>query len=205
MAKSNKISVAFKAGFEKRCITLFIAAYKSIIKEKSIKLDWEENDITAQLHKYIDSNHQRLKWSIFMDVEHHLPKDNIKKEKGFAAQYPRIDLNFASFNSYVEYKYSIEAKRLKQNDSDLKRRYIKTGINNFVSKKYKNGCLVGYLLDGIVESTINGINSLLDKYGRSTEILCLKPCMLHDNYYESSHTTIGTLKHYILDFAELWN
>lgn len=203
MTISNKISAAFKAGFEKRCITLFIAAYQSIIKKKIIKLDWDENDITSELHKYMSSSHQRSKWSIFTDVEHHLPKDNIKKEKGFAAKYPRIDLNFASFNSHVEYKYSIEAKKLIQNDSDLKRRYIKTGIDNFISKKYQNGCLVGYLLYGTVELTINGINSLLVKYGRSSEILCLKTCMLHDNYYESSHTAIGTLKHYILDFTEL--
>lgn len=203
MAISNKISVIFKAGFEKQCMTLFIAAYQIIIEGKSIKLDWDENDITAVLHKYMSSNLQRLKWSIFTDVEHHIPKDNIIKEKGFAAKYPRIDLNFASFNSHIEYKYSIEAKRLIQNDYNLKKRYIKTGIDNFVAKKYENGCLVGYLLYGTVELTINGINSLLDKYGRSTEILCLKPCMLHDNYYESSHTTIGTLKHYILDFTEL--
>ncbi len=203
MAINNKISVVFKAGFEKQCITLFIAAYQSIIKKKSIKLDWDENDITAELHKYMSSNHQRLKWSISTNVEQHLPKDSIKKEKGYADKYLRIDLNFTSFNSFLEYKYFIEAKRLIQNNYDLKRRYIKTGIDNFVAKKYKNGCLVGYLLYGTVEYTINGINSLLEKYGRNTEILCLKTCMLHDDYYESSHTAIGTLKHYILDFTQL--
>jgi hypothetical protein len=200
MGLNNKITIAFIAGFENRCIRLIVAAYHSAIHEKSVSVDWNENDITAQLHEYIDSDPLRIKWYISSNVEHHLPKDSIKKEKGFSAKYSRIDLRFSTINSHSEFKYFLEAKNLKEKNYALKRRYIKTGIDNFISKKYPNGCLVGYLLEGNLDLTVIGINSLLNRYNRSTEIMKKQICNLHDCYYESSHPSIK-VKHYIFDFT----
>ena len=201
MILNYKITIAFKASFENRCIRLIVTAYHSAIREKTVSLGWYENDITAQLHKYIDSDPLRIKWSISSDVEHHITKNSIKKEKGFAAKYSRIDLRFSTINSRSEFKYFLEAKNLKEKDYALKRRYIKTGIDNFISKKYQNGCLLGYLLDGDLELTVIGINSLLIRYKRSTEILKKQTFKLHNCYYESSHSGIENLKHLIFDFT----
>jgi hypothetical protein len=202
MGLNNNITIVFKAGFENRCILLIVAAYHSAIREKTVSLDWYENDITAQLHDYIDSDPLRIKWYISSNVEHNIPKSSIKKEKGFAAKYSRIDLRFSTINSRSEFKYFLEAKNLKEKGYALKRRYIKTGIDNFISKKYQNGCLLGYLLDGDLELTVIGINSLLIRYKRSTEIMKKQICKLYNCYYESSHSGIGNLKHYIFDFTE---
>lgn len=199
MRLNNKITIAFIASFENRCIRLIVAAYHSAISEKTVSLDWYENDITAQLHEYIDSDPLRIKWSISSNLEHHLPKDSIKKEKGFSDKYSRIDLRFVTFKK-LEYIYFLEAKRLKEKDYALKKRYIETGIDNFISKKYPNGCLVGYLLEGNLDLTVMGINSLLNRYNRSTEIMKKQMCNLHDYYYESSHPGIN-VKHYIFDFT----
>ncbi len=177
----------------------------ALLEPKYPHLDWNENDITAQLHEYIDSDQKRLNWSIISNVEHHFPKKSITRVKGFAAKYPRIDLRFATIKSSLEYKYFFEAKNLKEKSSALKRRYIDTGIENFNSKKYENGCLVGYLLNGDVELTIKGINSLLVKDNREKETLIKEYCKYHDNYYESSHSYIQCLKHYIFDFTLLHN
>lgn len=146
-----KVKRAFRNAFENRCLKLIIDAYRNTIQDNTISLDWDENDITAQLHEYIDSNQSRLNWSIISNVEHHLPKKSIDKENGFAAKYPRIDLRFATIKSHIEYQYFFEAKNLKEKSSALKRRYIDTGIDNFNSKKYENGCLIGYLLMGDME------------------------------------------------------
>ena len=78
-----------------------------------------------------------------------------------------------TFISTYEYEYFFEAKNLKQNNSALKRRYINTGIDNFVSRKYANGSLIGYLLEGKIDETIKGINSLIVKDKRHTETLKL--------------------------------
>lgn len=205
MGAQNKVKNAFRTGFENRCLKLLVAAYEIAIQEKTISLDWDENDITAQLHEYIDSNQIRLDWSIISNVEHHLHKKSITKMKGFAAKYPRIDLRFATIKSSLEYQYFFEAKNLKEKSSALKRRYIDTGIESFNSEKYFNGCLVAYLLSGNVKLTIEGINSLLVKDNREKETLNKEICKYHDNYYESSHSNIQCLKHYIFDFTLIQN
>ncbi|MEO2070425.1 MAG: hypothetical protein ABGW99_03710 [Zunongwangia sp.] len=168
----NKLIVAgFKRSFEEKCLQLITQSYFTAIETKIIKINWDENDITSELHTNISQNPLRLKWSIITNVEQHLPKKEIIKEKGFAAKLPRIDLRLATINSSLEYVYHMEAKNLKETDSSLKRRYIDTGINNFVSHKYEDGCLLGYLLEGDLIKTIDGVNKLLKKDKRDSESL----------------------------------
>ncbi|MCI4442731.1 MAG: hypothetical protein JHC39_04420 [Lentimicrobium sp.] len=172
--------------------------------EQVIQFDWNENDISSELHRHIKENPLRRKWKFITQVEAHLPKD-IPKVKGFSDKFPRIDFKLTSFISSIEFEYFFEAKNLKQNNSALSRRYINTGINNFISKKYVNGSLIGYLLEGKTSETIIGINSLLEKDERNTEILILKSNKQIKTYYESYHTGIGTLKHLIFDFTNSSN
>lgn len=190
----------FRDAFEQRCCRLIIDAYQISLSEKIIQLDWHENDISSELHRHIKENPLRLKWKVSTNVEANIPKD-IPKTKGFSVKLPRIDFRLTSFISTYEYEYFFEAKNLKQNDSALKRRYINTGIDSFVSKKYENGSLIGYLLEGKTDDTIRSINSLLEKDKRNTETLIFKSNNLIKTYYESNHSDIGTLKHIIFDFT----
>lgn len=200
----NKVIVAsFKRGFEEKCFQLITESYVSAMETKVIKLNWDENDITSELHEHIKENPLRLKWSIVTNVEQHLPKDGIKKEKGFAAKLPRIDLRLVTINSSLEYEYHMEAKNLKEKDSGLKRRYVDTGINSFVSEKYNNGCLLGYVLEGALHKTVYGINKLLKKDDREPEFLKSKPYHFHDKYYESEHPHDMVIKHFMFDFTAL--
>jgi len=201
MGLSKGIVNKFKTSFENRCYQLIIGAYNSALTKNTIKLDWDENDITAELHNYINDNPMRIKYKISTNVEQHLPKNNTNKRKGFAAKFPRIDLRMNTFSSSCEYKYYFEAKNLKENGYALKRRYINTGINSFLSKKYENGSLVGYLIKGNLDLSIDGINSLLRKDKRNTEVLKPKFFKFHNNYYESEHKEIGILKHLFFDFT----
>ncbi|WP_251805246.1 hypothetical protein [Antarcticibacterium sp. W02-3] len=178
------------------------AAYHTTLTEKIIQLDWNENDISSELHKNIKANPFRYQWEITINVEGTIPK-NIPKVKGFADKFPRIDFKLTSFRKSYEYEYFFEAKNLKQNDSKLKRRYITTGIDNFVSKKYEKGSLVGYLLEGKTDKTVNGINYLLEKDKRETEILKITSNQWFNFFYESSHPGINTLKHFILDYTRI--
>ncbi len=190
----------YKDAFEQKCYRLIIEAYQTSLTEQVIQLDWNENDISSELHRLIKENPLRRKWKFFTQVEAHLPKD-IPKVKGFSDKFPRIDFKLSSFYKNDDCDYFFESKNLKQNDSSLKRRYINTGIDNFVSKKYENGSLIGYLLEGNTNETIKGINYLLEKDKRNTEILIFKSNKLIKTYYESNHSDIGILKHLIFDFT----
>ena len=200
----NKVIVAsFKRGFEEKCFQLITESYVSAMETKVIKLNWDENDITSELHQHIQDNSLRLEWNIHSNVEKHLPKENIKKEKGFAAKLPRIDLSFAIISSKFEYVYHMEAKNLKEKSSALKRRYIDTGINNFISGKYENGCLLGYVVEGKLHKSVYGINKLLRKDKRESEFLNKEENHLHKNYYESKHSNDFLIKHFMFDFTSL--
>lgn len=197
-----KYREAYLKAFEQRCFQLIIEAYKTSLAEKIIQLSWNENDISSEIHKHIRANPLRQKWKVSTNVEAHISNERVPKEKGFADKDSRIDFRLTSFISTYEYEYFFEAKNLKQKSSALKRRYITTGIDNFVSGKYQNGSLVGYLLEGTVAETIkNGINPLLEKSKRNKEILELKSHKLLNTIYESNHSDIGTLKHIFFDFT----
>lgn len=200
MALNAILYEQFKGAFEQKCFRLIIEAYQTSLIENVIQLDWNENDISSELHRHIKENSLRIRWKVSTNVEADIPKD-IPKVKGFSDRFPRIDFRLTSFVSTYEYEYFFEAKNLKQNNYGLKRRYIRTGIDNFVAKKYENGSLVGYLLEGKATDTVKGINSLLKKNKRDSEVLSFKSNKLLTTYYESSHSGIGILKHLILDFT----
>lgn len=200
MALNSFITDKFKSAFENQCITLMVNAYETSLIKKEIQTTWDENDISAQLHAYVQDDTLRTKWKISTNVEFHIFQDDAEKTKGFASKFPRIDFRFTKFFP-KEYVYFMEAKNLKENDSGLKRRYIDTGISNFTSKKYSNGCLLGYLIEGNMDETTKGINYLLTKDGRNSEILEKIESPLHTDYYESQHSVIGVLKHFIFDLT----
>ena len=204
MALNPEIIEKAKNAFEQKCFRLIIEAFRTSFDEKIVQLDWNENDISSEIHKNIKENPLRMKWKVSTNVEADIPKD-IPKKKGFADKFPRIDFRLTTFSKTEEYEYFFEAKNLKQNDSALKRRYIDTGINNFTSGKYENGSLVGYLLEGKIDETIKGINALIVKDKRNSEILNLESHKLVKSYYESNHFEIGILKHLIFDFTNISN
>lgn len=171
---TTSIFLNFQNKFKERCTTLLIEAYHTSKSNNSICLDFDENDITAILHSYIDKNPKRKEWKISSNLENYLFDDNSIYSKGFAAKFSRIDMRYSIFWENEEYKYFVEAKNLKENDSSLKRRYITTGIDNFLSGgKYFDcdGFLVGYILEGTVEDCKEGINKLLIKDKREKEII----------------------------------
>lgn len=200
MALNPEIQQKAKSAFEQKCFTLIIEAYKTSLSKKTIQLNWNENDISSEIHEYLKANDLRKMWRVSTNVEAHIPKLT-KKTKGFSSEFPRIDFRLTTFSKGEEYEYFFEAKNLKQNDSALKRRYIDTGINNFVSKKYENGSLVAYILEGNSDSIIEGVNSLLIKDKRHSEILKTITHKLLSPYCESSHTNLTILKHLFFDFT----
>ena len=174
--------------------------YYESISSKSVFLDFDENDITAILYDFIDKNPKRKSYAISVNTEHHLSDNSKVLEKGFPAKFARIDMRFVSFwEAKEEYKFYLEAKNLKSNDSGLKRRYINTGINNFlVNGRYFecHGLLVGYVLEGRCHDCVNGINKLLEKDKRKDEVIK----KLNETFYVSNHRN-KDLNHIFLSYV----
>lgn len=200
---TTSIFLNFQNKFKERCTTLLIEAYNISISKNSISLDFHENDITAILHNYIDENPKRKEWEIFTNIESHQFDKEAFYTKGFAAKFSRIDMRFTQFWQCEEYKYYIEAKNIKANDSGLKRRYINTGIDNFLTGgKYFNcdGFLVGYILEGTIDNCVEGINKLLEKDKREDEKIEKAPTSLSIDNHFSIHNGKG-LFHLFLDYV----
>lgn len=191
------LSSIFRQQFENRCIILAIGAYYTAIAQKSVSPSWDEEDITAQLSYHIEDDPSRLKFKIVINTEDRLRLKSLSK--GAAKKSSRIDLRFTTINSSKEYKYYLEAKNLRISDSSLKRRYISTGIDNFVSKKYNDGFIIGYVLDGSITDNILGINGLLIKDSRNTETILKSKVVNGFDIYNSTHALLK-LNHLFFDF-----
>ena len=201
MGLFSYIGEAFKRSFEERCITLLVAAYNSSISNNDYKLIWEENDFSSMLEKYIEKNPQRIKWKISCTTEKHLHIDIVQNDKGYANKESRIDMRLSAFSTWKEYFFYAEAKRLKEKDSSLSNRYIETGIDHYLTEKYPHGILLGYLVEGGVDTTIQKINARLAKKKRESEMLIRKEHSLHNQYFESTHPDFGVISHFVFDYT----
>ena len=161
---------------ERRCLTLLCDGYCVVKSKGSISIDKEEEDISKELLLSINANIKRMEWQI--DI---IPEYRLYKNDGIAAKSAaRIDFRFSSWSTN-QWEYFAEAKKLIEIDSykagrktkisanQLHRRYIETGIDNYLSSKYpQNGCLIGYILQGKTENIVSMLNICLCALNRKT-------------------------------------
>lgn len=196
---------AYIKAFETNCIELIVHAYNIATSEKKYQTNWLENDFSELLSHYVNESLLSLEKGITCKTENRLLAETENQISGFADKLPRIDFVYFKIWKKQRFHCYMEAKRLKEKDSSLKRAYIDEGMERFISQKYPIGCMLGYLLEGKTDETVKGINSLLEKDGRNTEILISKKHNLIKAYYESNHLEIGTLKHLIFDLTSISN
>lgn len=200
-----KLSEIYRRAFEDDCIELVVNAYNLAIVEKKYQTDWLENDFSELLCYYVNESQFSIDKGITCKTENKLFSNAENQTKGFADKLPRIDFVYFKIWKEQRFHYYMEAKRLKEKDSKLKRSYIKEGMQRYLSEKYPMGCMLGYLLECNADETKNGINSLLIKDKRNSEVLNLESHNLIKSYYESNHSKIGILKHLIFDFTNNQN
>ena len=78
-----------------------------------------------------------------------------------------------------------------RNANKLHRRYIATGIDNFVNGRYSDkmgiGCMVGYVVQGSASEIASKINNLLIRDGRNKENIMLHAIDGCSDCYLSKH------------------
>ncbi len=207
----------FQESFETNCLSLFGEAYVHINNVLDISVDWEEENISANFFNYIDNSERAISLNINISDEHRLYYQDILSGQKTAKSASRIDFRLTTNWTQVKrrFEFYIEAKNLIEEDCVKKGRkskliaksnhdrYIKTGIDNFVSNKYpQNGCLIGYVLQGDPENIVSKINSILDLSERNSENLKKQICQIENLsfYYISSHLNLRQIKHYLIKF-----
>ena len=200
---------------ERRCFVLLSEAYNVIKYKNLISVDWVEEDISKELINCLQSNKNRIAWKIRVEPEHRLYKeDNLSASKS-----PRIDFCFSTWTD-SEWEFFAEAKNLVEsncetnrigkngnisiNANSLHNRFIKTGIDNYLSGRYpSNGCLVGYILQGKTDNIISALNSCLYNLNRESERLNQHSFGLIDfeSCYISTHNSPSLMKHLMFDFT----
>jgi len=213
---NHTITGAFFYEFERRCLVLLVDSYKNAKSNCHIDIECEEERISALLFNYIDNSLQAAEWHIDISNEFRYYDRKILRGKKAAKSAPRIDFRLATWENSRKLSYFAEAKNLIETDvlkkgrkskisaSFLFKRYITTGVDNYVSGRYPlNGCLIGYVLQGIPKNIINRINNYLQNANRDAEVLSQQFFGLpdFDASYISMHKNDLVLKHLIFDFT----
>lgn len=195
---------------EKRCLNLLCEGYNEIVSQKKISADWDEEDISKELILCLAANPNRNEWKINIVPELRL----YSRDTSSAKKAPRIDFYFACW-APQECKYFAEAKILIETDvhktgrkskttaESLHKRYVKTGIDSYLSGKYpSNGCLIGYVLQGKTENIIGCLNRYLCTLNRVSEMLQRQSFGLKDfdECYISTRGNIS-IKHLMFNFV----
>lgn len=196
------IRAKLRQTFLNRCLRITIDGYNLMKEAQDYQIDWEEESLSANLVRHMRCSQETARGKIDIICEHPLYDENIEQGKTQPKAAPRIDIRMASWTSSHQLVYYIEAKNLCQNDwhkssgatasaSHYRRRYIDTGIDNFVTERYPEGCLVGYILEGEIEPIVKSINNLLAKHrNRSSEAIQDKQTIhQHPHCYLSHHQT----------------
>jgi len=203
-----------KVQFENNCISLLLDSYNQVLKKKSFK-ELTENDITVLLVGFMRNNPRRYELNISVDREIYIDSSDTYSGAASANKSPRIDLKYTTWKSNAEYEYYIEAKNICENNwkktsvttlinaLELQKRYIETGIQNFITGRYPNGCIVGYVVEGNPDNIVRKINEILTGATRPKEHLTKTTKGGFSYCYNSTHPgkIMPILNHYFLLFT----
>lgn len=204
--------------FEKACLYLLTESFKRMKDEGFYVLAWKETCFSASLIGYMRKIRKEWDWALRIDPESHLYHQRICESLEDPDTAKRIDLKISGNWVYEDIYYGIEAKILveknwkKRDAGKLCKRYIDTGIDNFVKGHYSDkvplGCITGYIVQGDAANIATKINDLLIGCGRKKEVMgdlqLFNKC---SNCYRSRHKRITNneeikLRHLFLTFCQ---
>lgn len=146
-------------------IEIMWIAFHDMQNDKVTIIGLDENQITEkwsmrlQKRWYEENRATRLKCHLYPVVQH---EDNtLKKKRG---QAPTIDFCFRTWDIDDRY-FGAECKNLEEKNSASTKRYISTGVNNFVTGRYgsssSESALIGYVISGSIANIVTELSSEL--------------------------------------------
>ena len=212
MAKNKDLSDLINLSFELKCLDILIKSYGSAISENLVSKDWEEESISVHIVKHI----RKFEHDFIVNYEIPLAEEDVYNAKKRVRNSNRIDIFFQENKwgngKYLE--YHIEAKNIslaewkksngnKVNASQQQTEYITKGIDRFLTGhfKEKNGCMLGYLVNGRLDEVLAKINAKIIVKKSNAETITLKAFIFSSHQiYESNHPD-KVIKHLFFNFV----
>jgi hypothetical protein len=206
--KSIAQNVLPEQSFVNLCEKLTVRAYIELFKAKKYKPEWEEDTFSANFKDTIENICFAENVPIAVFFQDPQLTTDILSGTTTPKSAKRMDLVFSIFPNPNRLKYGIEAKILtskntaKRNAKSLCTEYVVSGMDRFISGDYKmGGCMVGYIVSGNENDTLNLINEIICEKKCDKEILQQQHTVVTHTYcYQSFHTKC-TLKHFLFSFV----
>ncbi|VAW34174.1 hypothetical protein MNBD_CHLOROFLEXI01-1277 [hydrothermal vent metagenome] len=180
VGRASDVPAIVDDAFEGGCIYLLTEAYKRLHTNGYVR-NWHENMFTAHLVVYMEQIRDDEDILLQIDPECYQYFQEILTGNQNPDHASRIDIRVKGGWVRRDVYYAMEAKILVENDwktrrmSKLRKRYIETGVDNFVTGTYSQivpkGCLIGYIVEGKPIHIQASINKWLLSKNRDSEIL----------------------------------
>jgi len=214
MAKNVNLINSVNSSFEIKCLTVLVKSYETSISEKKYSKDWEEKTFSSHLVSLMKKCELAIKYDFTITKEEELEDYEIDNGLKSPKEANPIDIRFHNIWMNLRLDYNIEAKNIsayewkksngsKVNASQQQTEYITKGIDRFLTGhfKNKNGCMLGYIVNGELNDVLTKINAKIVLQKNSTEIINLIfPTFNNHKIFESIHSD-KVLKHLFLDFV----
>jgi len=173
---SRKVNDAFvqgvKISFIMLCLEALQRGYNKMVSDRQYDVNWKEDKLTAHLVEKIGQTGFLRSNQISVNHQPPIYSEGVIYGDDDPLESPKVDFKFTKWYRKDETDFYAEAKNLSQDDwvktdgskvsaSKYRGRYIDTGIENLVSERYPEGCLVGYIVQGTEAQVISAINKLI--------------------------------------------
>ena len=203
----------FQQSFENLCLRILHEGYELMLANQKYQTTWAEESLTAHYYWCLKNLDSRRKQNISIHCEVRQYDDPYFFEGFSAKSASRIDLELSKWYSEEESTFQVEAKILFQNDKPLPsggkakairghERYIKTGIEHFLSGHYPlPGCLVSYVVEGDKQQILSSINFFIRSKGPDVGEIQQETTLPYPDLYFSINRTASSqmlLRHFML-------
>lgn len=214
MAKSNFLIESINLSFELKCLEVLIKSYNTSKILNKVSSDWEEKTFSSHLLSLMKDCEIALKYNLTITKEEELEDNEIDNGLKSPKEANPIDIRFHNIWQDLRLDYNVEAKNIsssqwikskgsKVNASDQQTEYITKGIDRFLTGHFKdkNGCMLGYIVNGKLNDLLLKINNKIELQKSSTEIIDFNNLIINKHkVYESSHSQ-RNIKHLFFDYS----
>lgn len=213
MAKSVYLIKKVNDSFELKCLEVLIRSYYTSIKNGKVSCDWEEKTFSSHLVSLMKKCETALKYDLTITKEEELEDEEIDNGLKSPKEANPIDIRFHNKWNNIRLDYNVEAKNIssvewkksigkKVNASQQQTEYVTKGIERFLTGHFKdkNGCMLGYIVNGNLDDLLFKINSKIELHKSNSEIISFKNILINKyKVYESYHS-LRILKHLFFDY-----
>lgn len=213
MAKSINLINKVNLSFELKCLDVLIKSYYTSIQMRKVNCDWEEKTFTSHLVSLMKKCKTALKYNLTITKEEELEDDEIDNGLKSPKEANPVDIRFHNKWINIRLDYNVEAKNIssvewkkkegqKVNASQQQTEYITKGIERFLTGHFKdkNGCILGYIVNGNLDDLLFKINSKLELQKSNSEIISFKNILINNHKVYESHHSQRILKHLFFDY-----